>query len=152
LWSAAHDFRDRGSLTPSEFLKLISIACTASSPPFCGTWRCRFDNDLVDVPGFAGWEACVLRKIVDLHEMEEQSLLRNELRYFGIDSPRGSRWYNFEPCSFLECAAAGFFGGWQPGDATGRKFVPGPVEILGDDGKITACNPQDVPRHTVPIR
>jgi hypothetical protein len=36
--------------------------------------------------------------------------LANDQRYFGVDSPRGSRWYNFDPLTFLECAVAGTFG------------------------------------------
>jgi hypothetical protein len=52
----------------------------------------------------------------------------------GIDSPRGQRWYHFDPRTFLECATAGSYGGWQPGDETGRDYVPGPVAVMADDG------------------
>ena len=37
--------------------------------------------------------------------MDEIGLLSNELRYFGINSPRGNCRYNFDPSSYLKCAA-----------------------------------------------
>ena len=37
--------------------------------------------------------------------------VRGDVVRVGIDAPRGSRWYNFDPCAFLECATAGTFGG-----------------------------------------
>lgn len=62
--------------------------------------------------------------------MEEQAHLQNQLRYFGIKSPRGHEWFNFDPFTYLECGADGTFGGWQPGDSTGRvpteEYVPEP--------------------------
>jgi hypothetical protein len=39
--------------------------------------------------------------------MAEAGTLENEYRYFGIDSPTGFRWYNFDPCSYLECGVRG---------------------------------------------
>jgi hypothetical protein len=84
--------------------------------------------------------------------MAEQGILNNELRYFGTDSPRGQRWYNFDPCTFLECAIAGSFGGWQSGDETGREYVPGPVAVLGDDGQVSTSDPRDVPDSIVSLR
>jgi hypothetical protein len=83
--------------------------------------------------------------------MAEQGMLADEQRYFGIDSPRGQRWYNFDACTFLECATAGSFGGWQAGDDTGREYVPGQVAVLGDHGTVTTADPQDVPDAVVLI-
>jgi hypothetical protein len=83
--------------------------------------------------------------------MHECGTLANDLRYFGIDSPRGSHWYNFDPCTFLECATAGSYGGWEAGDPTGREHVPRPVAVLGDDGSIESVDPRDVPSPTVSI-
>jgi hypothetical protein len=107
--------------------------------------------DEVGSSGFDSWESFALRQIVDLREMAEQGMLKDEQRYFGIDSPRGQRWYNFDPCTFLECATAGSSGGWQSGDNTGREYVSGPVAVLGDDGTVTVSDPQDVPRLVVSI-
>jgi hypothetical protein len=158
-----------------EFFELLSSAFTLPAPPFEEAWRSRYTADAnnplmaclaakmglrqqsepadgADATSFEGWESFVLRQIVDLHEMAEQGLLKNELRYFGINSPRGQRWYNFDPCTFLECAMAGSYGGWQPGDDTGREYVPGPVAVLGDDGRITTSEPQDVADPIVSLR
>jgi hypothetical protein len=54
----------------------------------------------------------ILWQIVDLRDMDEAGMLRNEDRYFGIDAPRGNRWYNFDPMTYLECAAAGTYRGF----------------------------------------
>ena len=43
--------------------------------------------------------------------MAEAGALEDEYRYFGIDSPTGFRWYNFDPCSYLECGVRGSLGG-----------------------------------------
>jgi hypothetical protein len=87
----------------------------------------------------------VLRQIVDLHEMKEFGVTDSKLKYFGMDSPRGQRWYNFDPCTFLECATQGTFGGWQSGDDTDRDYVPGLVAVLGEDGPITSRDPREIP-------
>lgn len=83
--------------------------------------------------------------------MAEQGILADEERYFGIDSPRGQRWYNFDPCTFLECAVAGSLGGWQSGDDTGREYVPGQVAVMSDDGKVEVADPEDVPDPVISI-
>jgi hypothetical protein len=157
-----------------EFFGLLSAAFTLPAPPFDEAWRSRYSDDgthplaacLAAKMGirqpsreaenagsssFHHWESFVLRQIVDLREMAEQGMLANDERYFGINSPRGQRWYNFDPCTFLECAMAGSFGGWQSGDDTGREHVPGPVAVFGDDGTLTTSDPQDVPHSVVSI-
>ncbi len=78
--------------------------------------------------------------------MKEQGILDHEYRYFGIDSPRGHRWYNFDPQTFLEYAMEGTYGGWQPGDNTSRDYVPGEVAVVTNDGTIESCNPRDIER------
>ncbi|MEM8534122.1 MAG: hypothetical protein AAGF95_24965, partial [Chloroflexota bacterium] len=86
------------------------------------------------------------RQIVDLREMAENGVFANQYRYFGVNAPRGSRWYNFDSVGYLECAMAGTFGGWEPGDTSGREFVPGTVAVLADDGSIQDANSEDIPR------
>src|SRR5262249_46794018 len=110
-----------------------------------------YAEDFTNQRGFVGWEARLIRQVVDLREMAEGGMLDNELCYFGINAPRGPRWYNFDPCTFLECATAGTYGGWQPGDATGRAYVPGPVAVLGEDGRLTTRDPREVPAPRVPV-
>jgi hypothetical protein len=145
LWGRARQFGDVASLSASVFVELLSSAFTQLAPEFDEQWRQSYDGDDYNTPGFRGWESLVLRQIVDLREMEEQGSLSDEWRYFGIKSPRQQHWVNFDPCTFLECATAGSFGGWRPGDDTNRVYVPGEVAVLGEDGKLTACRPEDVP-------
>lgn len=151
LFQAAQPFAQRESLSLQEFFGLLAVSFTAPAAAFDEGWRARFEEDLARRSGFAGWQARLIRQVVDLREMDERGTLRNEMRYFGIDSPRGQCWYNFDPCTFLECGATGTFGGWQEGDSTGRQFVPGPVAVLGADGQIEARDPRDVPDAVVPL-
>jgi hypothetical protein len=175
LWGGACRYREQAFLSADEFFGLLSAAFTVAAPPFDETWRSQYAQDdtnplatclaakmghgeqlrgadAADVPAFDRWESFVFRQIVDLREMAEQGTLKNEHRYFGIDSPRGQRWYNFDPCTFLECAMEGSYGGWEPGDDTGRDYVPGPVAVLGDDGEITTSDPRDEMDPVLPIR
>jgi hypothetical protein len=146
LHALALPLRARDALSPDEFFGLLTTSFTANAPAFEESWRGRYSDDLASPSGFEGWEAHILRQLVDLREMDESGRLTDKLRYLGIDSPRGSRWYNFDPCTFLECAVAGSYGGWEPGDDTGRDFVPGPVAALDPDGKLIDCDPRDLDR------
>jgi hypothetical protein len=48
----------------------------------------------------------ILFQISDLHRMNSGQL-NHPYRYFGIDSPTGNRWYNFDVVTYWECATAG---------------------------------------------
>ena len=75
----------------TRFAQLLEAALRESAPAFDDSaWR-----DIADA-GFEGWQDTILCQIVDLHDMDEAGMLRNEDRYFGIDAPRGNRWYNFD--------------------------------------------------------
>lgn len=148
LWKNAQKFRNSPHLSPDEFFDLLSESFTQEAPPFDEKWRSQYRDELAELPGFEPWETRVQRQIVDLREMAEQGTLANELRYYGMKAPRGCHWSNFDPCTFLECATVGTFGGWEPGDNSGRQFVPGLFAVLGEDGEIKECNPEDVPRPT----
>jgi hypothetical protein len=174
LWGAACRQRGRTSLSGDEFFALLDAGFTLPAPPFDEAWRSGHPGNetspLLDClaakmgaakqhrgpgdggdTGFGRWESFLLRQVVDLREMEEQGMLQNELRYFGINSPRGQRWYNFDPCTFLECAAAGAYGGWQSGDDTGREHVPGQVVHMGEDGTLTTADPEEIPDPVEPV-
>jgi hypothetical protein len=137
---AAH--REAEVLSLSCFAGLLEAALRAEAPPFDPAWLTMDQGAQADASGYARWERAIRAQIVDLHEMEQAGLLANEMRYFGIDAPRGARWYNFDPFTFLECGVAGTFGGWEPGDATGRDYVPGPVAVLDEQGHVTAVDPR----------
>ena len=48
--------------------------------------------------------AVIQFQISELHKMKGRQL-EDEMRYFGIDSETGNRWYNFDPMTNLECGA-----------------------------------------------
>jgi hypothetical protein len=131
------------------FYKLLSGSFTASTPPFEDAWRRSYGNVNDDAPGYTGWCSTLMRQIVDLREMDEAGSLQNEQRYFGVKSPSGSNWYNFNPGSYLECATAGALGGWEPDAASGRQFVPGGVAVMDNSGKLQIMKPAEIERPIV---
>jgi hypothetical protein len=150
LAELGHNHRQRATLALDEFFQLLSDAFTADAPPFDESWRITSAENS-KAPGFDGWLATLREQVVDLHEMQENGQLNDKYRYFGIRSPRGQRWYNFNPSGFLECATAGSYGGWEPGDTSERDFVPGPVTVLENDGTIGERDPRELPRPRIPI-
>lgn len=146
LLLAAKQYEDLESISLNEFYELISQSFSTVPHGFDDNWRNQYEELPVDDSGFTGFQATLIRQIVDLREMNENHLLNNELRYFGIMSPRNSQWFNFDPAGYLECATAGSFSGWEPGDNTGRGFVNGPVAVFSDDLSVQEANTQDLPR------
>lgn len=144
-------FSDRASLKLSEFYGILAAGFADDPAPFQDEWREQYAELPHKASGYAGWHATVVRQIVDLREMDESGDLKNKWRYFGLESPRGSTWYNFEPQGYLECATVGSLGGWEPGDDTGRDFVPGQTAAIAEDGSICTMEPEDVPRPQMEI-
>ncbi|HET9959996.1 MAG TPA: hypothetical protein VFQ61_36135 [Polyangiaceae bacterium] len=128
--------RDREAISLDEFEELLRSAFEPGPN--------ADESHATPTPGYLAWEQRIAYQIRDLEEMRLAGTLENEHRYFGVDAPRGARWYNFEPCTYLECAAAGSFGGWQEGDSTDRSYVPGPVAVLDAAGVITSVDPRDL--------
>lgn len=147
----ALQYSSQETLSLSEFYGLIRDAFDAEPLPFDETWR-NPDDVVADNASFARWRSTVIGQIVDLHEMSETGILAEEQRYFGVNSPRGSRWYNFDPVGYLECAMAGSFGGWEPDDSTGRLFVSGTVATIDEHGNLQNVEPQDLDRPVVIIQ
>lgn len=98
--------------------------------------------------GFLMWDERISYQIQDLAEMAADGSLYDEHRYFGIDAPRGARWYNFEIASYLEAATVGTFGGWEEGDETGRGYVSGDVAVIDEDGAISSADPRTLENPT----
>lgn len=140
--------KDHDALSLTEFYELIASGFTETPARFDEKWRDQYDRLPHDDDEYTGWRATIVRQIVDLREMDECGTLKNEMKHFGVYAPRNSYWYNFDPLGYLECAIAGSFGGWKPGDETGRDFVPGPVAELAEDGSIQSANPEDLPNPT----
>lgn len=128
-----------------NFLAALSDAFVSAVPEFEEGWRAEYEDLRQETGGYAGWQRLVKRQIVDLHEMDEQEVFRDKYRYLGTNAPRGSRWYNFDPCTFLECAVAGTFRGWQEGDDTAREYVPGTVMVRNAQGELEESDPRDLP-------
>ena len=149
---ARSHYRAHGdALSLPDFCRLLTDAFTADPISFEPRWRDDYSALDTRLPGFAGCEATFIRQIVDLREMDETGKLADEMRYFGIFAPRGSRWYNFSPTIYLECAAAGSVGGWEPGDATGREFVPGEVIVMDSEGNFGSVDPRSIEHPVVEI-
>ena len=144
-------YQNRQFLSANEFYDLLVAAFTANVVDFDPAWRDHFQENIRISGGFRGWQATIINQIIDLHEMDEAGMLENQYRYFGIDSPRGVRWFNFDPGAFLECATAGAYGGWQDGDDTGRQYVPGPVMVLAEDGTLSSRDPREIEEPTTII-
>jgi hypothetical protein len=149
LWHLGNAHRRCEALSLATFAGLLEAALHQAPPPFDPRWSDGYQQG--GRSGHARWERTILDQIVDLHEMQDAGTLANELRYFGVNAPRGARWYNFTPLAFLECAFAGTFDGWQAGDPTGRDFVPGPVAVVDEAGQVTSADPQELERPIRPI-
>jgi hypothetical protein len=63
------------------------------------------EDEAENEDSFSVLQQMICYQIADLHRMAQTGLLENEWRFYGIDSPTGHRWFNFDPASYLECAA-----------------------------------------------
>jgi hypothetical protein len=150
LWRLAHDRRDARGFALDDFANLLheALDADAGEPDL---EKLESSDDAEPSSGYEAWERAILRQIRDLREMAEADILTNDQRYFGVTSPRGGRWYNFDPLTFLECGVQGTFGGWQSSEDTRRVKVTGKVMVLGKDGSFQAVDPDDVPDPEHPI-
>ena len=149
LWSLGRPMCDRPALPFDAFVRNLGEALTAPVPTYDEAVD-RLPDEIEERHGFDVWEQLILLQIRDLREMREAATFENEYRYFGVDAPRGARWYNFDPASYLEGAAVGTFGGWEEADGN-RIVVPGPVAVLGDDGQVTSVDPSEIDNPVFPL-
>jgi hypothetical protein len=127
---------ERSAVLPSEFAHLLE-ASFAPVPT-------GIESKMNPTAGYLIWQQRIAEQVRDLSEMKEAGTLENQYRYFGVAAPRGAHWFNFDPCTYLECAAAGTFGGWREGDDTERTYVPGEVAVLDASGELTTADPRDL--------
>jgi hypothetical protein len=138
--AAAH--REAPGVPLAAFARLLEDSFVVNTPPADGELSPqRTPGD--DLKGYAGWREALLLQLRDLRELARLGRLSDPYRYFGIDAPGGARWYNFDPPTYLECAVDGTFGGWCPGDPTGRAYVPGPVAVIDADGTLRTIAPDE---------
>jgi hypothetical protein len=100
-------------LSAERLLGWCAAAFSAPPPAFDQAWMDLKPAGWDDDATFAEWESVILWQIADLRRMEAAGTLEQPDRYFGIDSPSGARWYNFDPLGYLECGIRGTFGGFQ---------------------------------------
>lgn len=103
---------------------LIEQAFNLESISFDTSWLKYTKEPYIDFKKkeFKDFKNTILFQIADLHKMEERSLLDNEFKNFGIDSPVGNRWSNLDPFTYLECATA-----WME-DYSGKDSIEEPDE------------------------
>lgn len=135
--------RGQEGLRPSDFAELLALAFEPDPAVPAGLGPAT--------QAFLDWDRRLGQQLLDLQQMKEAGTLDDEHRYFGVDAPSGRRWYNFDPATFLECAVAGTFGGWQEGDDTGRTYVPGPVAVLDAAGSLSTADPRALDEPVLPI-
>ena len=145
LIRAIQPYENVAYLTSTQFTDVLAQALVGDALPFDPVWESNYNKNIEDT-GFDSWRATIRRQVVDLRDMAAAGTFENTMRYFGVTSPRGTLWYNFDIGTYLECAAVGSLGGWEPGDATGRELVPGPVAVLEPDGSISSRNAGEIRR------
>jgi hypothetical protein len=146
LFAKAEQLQANEIITIDDFHTLLADAFETAPAQFENAWREQYDHLDTSAAGFAGWRACILQQIVDLREMAEAEMLTNKYLHFGIDAPRGNRWYNFDPLTYLECATTGSLGGWEPGDESAHELVRGEVAVIDANGGFVSANPKDIDR------
>jgi hypothetical protein len=159
LHALGGEHAETAGVSLDTFASMLSGGFTATPSPVEPAWKTtdlRVDDD---DPGYVGWERTLASQILDLQAMALDGTLKNDLRYFGVETRRPreakrsteTRWVNFDPLTFIECATVGAFGGWEPGDETGRELVPGEVGVLSEDGTITSMAPDEIARPIVEL-
>lgn len=95
--------------------RILTIAFSRPPVPFDPAWLAytdppavvfAFDGDPATDASFSALQHMLYYQIADLHRLQDDGILDDPLRYGGLKSSSGNYWYNFDPQSFLECAAA----------------------------------------------
>ncbi|MEO6992641.1 MAG: hypothetical protein ABI273_03330 [Lacunisphaera sp.] len=102
--------------------------------------------------GFSNWKTEVERQVEDLKQMAQNGQLQGKYRYLGISAPSGEQWYNFDPCTYLECGVEGAFGGWTEGDETGRVSISGDVASVDSDRASSSSDSGNVDPFSVQLQ
>jgi hypothetical protein len=141
-------YADESRMPLATFFGLLQRAVSEAAGAFDEGWRARYGQG-AERGSFAAWEQTLIEQIVDLSEMRASGAFDTPDAAFGVTAPRGGYWCNTMTRGFLECAAEGAFGGWEPGDDTGRAFVPGEVTYIEPDGTIGSAPPEAFARPIV---
>lgn len=112
LWAVIQEYQD----SPPSFALFAGIlagAFTKEPSAFNEDWlsyqsppkNLILGNHATIKSDYECLQQIILYQIADLHRMTQVGTINHPYRYFGIDSPTGYRWYNFDPEVFLECAS-----------------------------------------------
>jgi HEAT repeat protein len=96
-----------------QVAKWLTAAFAVGPPPIDPEWMKRTKNLPSSFQTYDNWEHLILFQIADLRRMADAGQLKDEQRYYGITSPSGHRWYNFDPFTYLECGVRGALGGYE---------------------------------------
>jgi hypothetical protein len=99
--------------TAQQVADWLEQAFNTMPPAFDPRWLQLIPKYDFENAGYDDWEGVIQFQIADLRRMAESGILEDKYRYFGVDSPSGSRWYNFDPLIYLECGIRGTLGGYQ---------------------------------------
>jgi hypothetical protein len=130
LWTVSRPLAVYDELDGDLFAALLAAA--ASAPPVRPepSWRVADFTVTDNYSGFADFTKVLCTQISDLLAFEENP--PGPYASLGVDAPPRvdggratvDRWCNFDAATYLECAAAGSFGGWSVSDGR-RVTVPG---------------------------
>lgn len=119
LWALASQEQDQQP-RPGDLMRWLEKAfkheVPASVPKPAPEYPANKSEDEDDPGHFAQWEYRILRQIQELELMRESGQLADPMRYYGIQAPNGSYWYNFDPFTYLECGIRGSMGGYEEED------------------------------------
>ena len=145
LWELGRELAEVEGIEFARFAMLLDDAFDGEGPALEDAVSAAQAGELdASVRGFRRWESLVIAQIRDLREMAAAGTLQDRYRLFGTTAPRGARWFNFDPLTFIECGLAGTFGGWEPGDETGRDYVAGPVAVVDENGDWSTVDPHEL--------
>jgi hypothetical protein len=143
------NFQNQHAIGLSDFAIILDTAFTSEPAKYDEAWEKIESID--GAKTFEGFERFICWQIVELRQMDRIGKLKDPMKSFGINSPRGARWYNFDPITYLECGTAGSFDGWEPDDDSGRKYVPGKVVTTNESGEFICVDPQELKKPTTPL-
>lgn len=126
--------RSFGTREPSadEVATMLTTAATGEPEEFDAAWLSRPPPWTgPERPARARWEDALIAQIADLRRMKDNGQLADSERYFGLNAPSGTRWYNFDPASYLECGTSGSVGGWD--ESSPVELVTPPAVVDDDD-------------------
>lgn len=146
LWLVSRPLAHQPLLDPDVVAAMLTAAAGVEPPPLDPAWRTADLSDPTPVAGgYPDFERVIKAQVADLADFDDRPL--SSYAYFGIDAPRpphvfratDCRWYNFDPHTYLECAMAATFGGWDPADglrvslaAEADERLPDPVEYVAE--------------------